>query len=312
MAGINRTIIITGPAQIQYGGQIFWSKGDVVVSPQFKRMGIDTAAWGKIEERFSDKRIVVSFEPEGRFTAALLAVLWPYASTLIGTSIYGATDSALVVWGRDGIKLTIPNAALTKMPSIRHGVNTTVVGSVEFTGLIANSADGSAEANYFTFTTLAYPGDAGFSVANIPTVGHRIIWKAAAAPWTSCALENGAEITFSMRLQEHSVDGLGTVDMRLAGLDVSCKAVPVGPTAADIMTALNNGASIGAAATTSDLTVKPDIAGGCQTILKKAQLVDASLAYGAATKRIGACTWTATRGFTAGAPDPLFAISVGT
>lgn len=311
MAGINRTIIITGPAQVIFDGQTFWSKGDITVSPQFKTLGIDTSAWGKIEDRFIDKRVVISFEPAGRFTSALAAVLWPYAATLPGASIYGGTDRPLVIHGRDGIKLTVPNAAVTKMPTIRHGVNTTLVGSVEMTGLLANSADGSVEANYFTFATLAYPGDASFSAAAIPTMGHRLVWKAAVAPWTTCATEDGVEVNFALRLQEHTADGLGTIDMRLVGLDVTAKATPVGPTAADIMTALNGGGALGAAAVVSDLTVDPDLTGGCQTVLKKAQLVDAQLRYGAASKRIGSCTWQATRGFTAGAPDALFAITVG-
>lgn len=312
MAGINRTTIISGPALVTFDGQTFWSKGDVTVTPTFKRMGLDTAAFGKLEDRFTDKRVIVSFEPAGRFTAALAAVLWPYAATLTGASIYGAADRALVVHGRDGIKLTVPNAAVTQMPTIRHGVDKTLVGPVTFTGLVKNSADGSAEADYFAFATMAYPGDTGFSVADIKTIGHRLVWKAAAAPWTLCAIETGAEVSFALKLQEHAVDGLGTIDMRLAGLDVTVKATPVGPTAADILSALNGTGALGSAASGSDLTIKPDLAGGCQTIIKRAQLVDAQLRYGGASKRIGTCTWQATRGFTAGAPDPLFAISVST
>lgn len=312
MAGINRTVIITGPALVTYGGQTFWSKGDVTCTPQYKRFGIDTSAWGVIEQRFSDKRIVVSFEPSGHFSTALAAVLWPYAATAMGASIYGGSDSPLVIHGRDGIKLTVPNAAVTAMPTIRHGVDKTLVGPITFTGLLANSADGSLEASYFAFTSVPFPADSGYVVAGIPTMGHRLIWKAAVAPWTSCAVETGAEVSFGLRLQEHAVDGLGTIDMRLAGMDVTAKATPVGPTAAEIMTALNGGTALGAAAVVSDLTIKPDLANGCQVILKKAQLVEAGLRYGAASKRIGPCTWLATRGFTTGAPDALFAITLST
>lgn len=312
MAGINRTTIITGPALVTFDGSTFWSKGDVTVTFAMKRMGLETAAWGKLEERFTDKRVTVSFEPSGRFTTALAAVLWPYAATLTGASIYGVVDRPLVVHGRDGIKITVPNAAVTAMPTIRHGVDKTLVGPVTFTGLVANSTDGSAEANYFTITPATYPGDGGFSVTNIPTFGHRLIWKAAAAPWTLCATETGAEVSFALALQEQAVDGLGTIDMRLTKLDVTATATPVGPTAAEIMTALNGGGALGAAAVVSDLTIKPDAAGGCQTVLKKAQLVDASLRYGAASKRIGVCTWQSTRGFTGGIPDALFAITLST
>ena len=312
MAGINRTIIITGPALVQYGGQSFWSKGDVTFTPQYKRFALESAAFGQLETRVTDRRFIVAFEPDGRFTSALAAVLWPYGNPSAGASIYGGSDSALVIWGRDGVKLTVSNAALTKMPTIRLGLNKTVIGPVEFTGILANSSAGTTEGDYFVFATAAYPGDVGFAISDIPTAGLTMSWKAAAAPWNANYTEDGAEISFNLKLQEHYVDGLGTVDMRMVSVEAIAKATPVGPTAAQILTAANPSGALGAAAAGSDLIFTSSITGGAIVTLKNAIMTDSGLRYGAASKRIGACAWQATRPFsgTPLLPAALFTVAV--
>jgi hypothetical protein len=312
MPGINRTLIITGPALVQYGGQSFWSKGDISVKPTHRRFNVESAAFGTLETRVADRRILVTFEPDGRFTAGVNALLWPYANPSVGSSIFGGSDSALVIWGRDGIKVTILNAALTKMPNLRLGVGKTVVGPVEFTGLVANSTAGTAEGDYFTVTTAAYPGDVGYAVADIPTSGISMSWKGGVAPWANNFTADGAEISFALRLQEQAVDGLGTVDMRLVGVDVSARATPVGPTAAQILTAHQPSGALGAAASGSDLVFTSAITGAPVVTLKNAIMTETGLLYGPAAKRIGPCAWQATRPFsgTPLLPAALFSVAL--
>jgi len=309
MPGIDRTTIITGPALVTYGGQSFWSKGDVILKPVNKRFAIETAHFGKVDERFSDRRIEISFEPSGRFTAALALVLWPYAATPVGTSLFGATDDALVVWGRDGVKITVHNAALTQMPSIRLGVDKTTVGGVKFTGLLAKSTDPTNAAAYYTIASAAYPGDTGFDVAEIVTVAPVCGWGEV-APWNLFHTEAGWDIAFGLKLSEQVVDGLGTVDISLQGLDVSAKAIPVGPTVENVMTALKTNQSLGTSLTSGDnLQLTANIVGTPTFILNAAALVDADIGYGATRKRLGVCEWIATRTITAGVADPLFSIA---
>lgn len=308
MPGIDRTTIITGPCIVQFGGQNFWSKGDVTVTPKNKRFEIQTARFGKVDERFSNKMLEVTFEPEGRFTAALALVLWPYGSTPVGTSLYGATDRALVVWGVDGVKLTVNNASLTQMPNLRLGVSKTISGNVKFTGLLAKNTDPTNAAAYYSLATAAYPGDTGFAVSDIPTSAFTSVWGAT-APWSSFQTEAGWEVSFSLKTKDQDVDSLGTVDISLQGLDVSAKAIPVGPSMAQTLTKLMPAVALGSsiAAGGSDLVISSS---AVTCTIKSAALADAQFAYGSEKKRLGNCEWIACRTVTAGAADPLFTITV--
>lgn len=307
MPTINRTTILTGPALVTFGGQSFWSKGDVIVKPVNQRIQIGTAHFGKVDERFADKSLEVSFEPSGRFTAGLAGVLWPYAATTIGSGIYSSSDSALVVHSRSGTKLTIHNARVTEMPSLRLGVTQTIQGQVKFTGLLKNNTDPTNAAAYYTIASEAYPGDSGFAVSDIKTLAYASSWGAS-APWDSFLTEAGWEISFGLQLEPQRVDGLGTVDMSLQGLDVTARAIPVGPTEADVLTKMGNTAALGASLAGVSGEVLNISATGVYVRIYKAALADAELGYGPARKRIGRCEWIATRTVTAGTLDPLFYI----
>lgn len=308
MAGIDRTTIIAGPALVTYDSQSFWSKGDVIVKPVFKRFPIETAHFGKVDERFSDRRYEITFEPAGQFSDALAAVLWPYASLAIGSSIFGATDKALVVHGRDGKKITFHNTALTQMPGIRRAVDKTITAGLKFTALIAKSKDPTDAAAYFTQATASYPGDTGFSASDIFTLPATAAWGGS-SPWSSFSSRDGWEVSFSLKLFEKTADGYGTFDMMLQGLDVSLKGTPMGPAVSDILTALKTAQALGSSlAGTNDFVISGGATGAPVFTLANAALVDADLGWGGSRDRIGTCEWIATRTVTAGAADPLFTI----
>lgn len=302
MPGIDRTTILTGPAVVTFAGSSFWSKGDITVTIKNKRFPIETAAYGKVDERISDRMVEVSFEPDGRFTSALAAVLWPYAATAIGASIYGSTDRPLVIWTRDGQKLTLPNAALTSMPNIRTGVSKTIQGSVTFTGLLAKSVDPATAGAYYTVSTATYAGDTGFAASDILTKPYASAWGT--TPWDAFFTEDGWDISFGLQLAPQVVDNYGTVDMRVQSLSVTAKAIPIGPTETQILALLQPNSVLGSSiATTNPLNIS---ATGIYVRLYNAGLADAQLGYGANKKRIGTCEWIATRTVTTGTLDPLF------
>lgn len=303
MPSINRTTVITGPALVTFAGQTFWSKGDITLKPVTNNFKIGTSAFGDVDERTQDKSIEISFEPDGRFTSGLAAVLWPYAATAIGASIYGGSDRALVVHSRAGTKVTVHNASLTGMPNLRLGVGKTIQGNVTFTGLLKNSTDPTDAAAYYTVASESYPGDTGFDIADIKTLAYASAWGGS-SPWDAFLTEEGWEISFDLSLAPVMVDGLGTVDMRLQSLGVNARAIPVGPTEAQVLTAMGNTRALGASvASANDLIVS---ATGLYFSLSKAGVRSAELGYGAERKRIGQLEWFATRTVTAGVADPLF------
>jgi hypothetical protein len=307
MPSINRTSIIAGPALIQFSSQKFWSKGNVEIKIINDRFNVDTAHFGKVDERYQDRRIEVTFEPSGAITTALAAVIFPYGSTNVGTSIFTGTDRPLEIFGRDGRKITVHAAAVTKMPPMRLGATSTLLGSMTFTGIVKNSTDPTNATAYYTEAAVAYPGDTGFAVSDIKTAAASAAWGAA-APWSSFVSENGFEIDFNLAIAPQKVDGIGTVDMTFTSLEVMCKAIPVGPAATDILARISPTSGLGASMASADNLIVT--AGTVAVAVSKPALTESGLIFGSQAKRIGSTTWSATRTITAAVADPLFTVTV--
>lgn len=308
MPAIPRSII-AGPALITYDSVSFWSKGDVVLKVVNDLFNIDTAHFGKVDERFAGRRIEVEFEPSGAFSAAVAAVLWPYGSTTVGSSIFTGTDKPLAIFGRDGRKVTVHAAALTKMPPIRLAVNQTIAGSCQFTGICAANTDPTNAAAFYTEAAVAYPGDTGFAVSDILTKHCTAVWGVA-SPWNSFLTEGGWVIDFNLGLAPQNVDGIGVVDMTFQQLEVTAKAIPVGPTAANIMAKVSPAVALGTSVASADeLVISGPGVGDPEVVLSAAAIVDSGLAYGNTVKRVTETTWIATRTITGGTADALFIIA---
>ena len=304
---IDRATIIRGPAKVTFEGQTFWSKGDITLKPTVSRFEIATSRFGRVDERFSDKSIVVSFEPSGRFDASLAAVLWKYATEEIGASIFGATDSPLVIHTVAGRKVIVHNTALTSMPDINLGVGQTIQGDVEFTGLLVNNADPSDTNSYYTSSALAYDGDTGFNTTDIPTLAYGSAWGAV-TPWDSFNTEEGWSLSFDLSLRNELVDGLGTVDMTMQELQVTATSIPVGPTVDDVLAKQGiNATALGSSvqANSDDLIIS---GAGVHVEVRNAALVETDIGHGIDRKTIGSSEWIATRTITAGVADALFYI----
>jgi len=309
MPSINRTTVLKGPALVTYGGQSFWSKGDITVTPVFERFPIPTSRFGVVTERHSNRKFTIAFEPSGRFTAALHAVMWAVAAKNPGDSLLGGSDAALVVHGRDGVKITFHNAAITSAPGMRLSANTTITGSMTFTAILKNSTDPTNAAAYYTIASEAYPGDSGFAVADIITTPYLANWGS--SPWADFVTDNGWEIGFDMSIREEKADGIGTYDLVLEELKVTAKAAPVGPTMAQIMTALKTTEALGTDLSgTDDLVIASTVTGGPSVTISRAAMVESGFQFGSQPKRVAPTTWTATRLITAGVAQPLFAVDV--
>jgi len=81
----NVSTILGGPAVVQYRGASFFSKGNITLTNNKQTFPIVTDRFQKVDERVSDEELKVSFEPAGEFEN--LSVLWPYASTVLGSLI---------------------------------------------------------------------------------------------------------------------------------------------------------------------------------------------------------------------------------
>jgi hypothetical protein len=304
---IDRASIIQGPARIDFDGQSFYYEGTVNLKPTVSRFEINTDQFGKVDERISDKSFVVSFKPSGRFNAALAAVMWKYASYLNGTSIFGATDTPLVIHTFAGRKFTVLNAALTTMPNMSTGVATTLTEDMEFTGLLANNTDPSDAASYYTDAAVPYDGNTDFDTSEIITPVMTSSWGSV-LPWSSFNTQEGWNIALDLELSPVLVDGLGTVDMILQGLQVTATSIPVGPTVDDLLIAQGiNGTALGSSvqASAEDLIISGT---GLHIEIYNSAIVESEVMHSSEEKALGSSDWIATRTITAGVADPLFYI----
>lgn len=306
MPGIDRTTVYRGSGQVIFGGQTFWSKGNITMKLVQSSFPIPTSAFGDADERPKNRKYEVTFEPSGAFTDEQAAILFALAGVSVGSSIFGASDAALVIHGRDGIKHTLHNAIVTKPPNISYSAGKTLLGSVTFTGVLAKSKDPTAADAYITTASAAYPGDAGFSVANHFTSPPTAAWGAS-SPWNAILSESGWEISFEADTQEKEADGLGTYDLVLANFKVTAKAAIVGPTVAQVLTALKGNQAFGTSLSGDDLVIQ-SIVGAPLITISNAALIDSECRWGSQDGRIGETTWKATRSITGGVADPLVTV----
>jgi hypothetical protein len=181
------------------------------------------------------------------------------------------------------------------MPNVRFGVAKTTLGQIKFTGLVANSSDPSTLASYWAWASAGYPGDTGFSTDTIWTRKPISAWGIT-SPWDAFETEAGWEISFPMQTADVAVDGIGTVGMRLVSVAASAVCIPVGPTAAQVLTALHGGLAMGVSPAKTTLSVSAG-ASGSPILTMAASLAAADTRWGATAKRVGQCTWTAVRTF---------------
>ena len=148
---LDRTLILKSPGFITWDGAAILSQGDITVSLITEFFEVGSSSHSVVSRRVMDQRVEIDFTP---LMWNDLAKLIPYASANIGDTIYGATDKPMVITPRNGAPLTIANAAVTGLPSIKLSATQSILGAMKFTGLVANNSDPAVPANFFSFGTV--------------------------------------------------------------------------------------------------------------------------------------------------------------
>lgn len=302
---LDRTKILRGPCKIEFGGQTFHSRGDVTATFSTPLFDKSSAAYGRHGQGVEDKRVAVSFTPV-TYTAAQAALLCPYASTAIGASIYGATDTPLVITPINGRPLTLANAAVTGMPGMAFSaIKALWSGDVTLTGLCANNADPALAASYYTWGN----SDTGVNIGQdwVPADDLYLPYKGTHSATDYEALE-GFTIAWTLNLSDYKPDNLGTVDMFLIDHTATLTFVPAGNTEAEIDALVDNfGLAIGAGATGADWVLAGPDTGDLRFTLKNTTPgADNERVYGQDTDRFGELTFEAQRSVNAGATVALY------
>src|SRR5438876_361269 len=299
---IDTSPIIGGPAVVFYRGGRFFSQGDIVWNNTKATFPIKTDIFQTIDERLMNEQIKLTFTPIGEWDE--LEVLWPYASTPLGSIVND--DSDLVILTVSGKQITFHNAVVAKMPSIHMSAVKTLMGPVEIDCYLKNNADPQAADARWSIADGA-PGDITIDPDKIFTQPYKATWGA--APWADFETKEGWTIDFTESWEQVHTDSLGNVAVRLSGLAVTAKCQPLGINEQAVLDKLllqGAGAFRGRSLGGDDLDIQ-----GTNVFVRiyKAALKNTAQHFASNLERIGELTWSANRRFVSGIPRPLFHVS---
>jgi hypothetical protein len=238
-------------------------------------------------------------------SSAAIAGTSPIDITSAGTGTISFVEQwPLVIHGNDGQRVTIHNAAVTKMPSLNLKSTETLFGDCEIEGFVKNGVAWSTAASLYSIDTATW-SDSGFDAADILTQPYTLTWGS--APWAGISTKNGVSIDFALDLAAVEDDASGVITRRIQRVGATAKAQPMGPDLAALMTALmlqGSGATRGRSLGGTNLDLAGD---GVFVRLYAAALTGGPAQWATASDRIGDLTWTATR--LGGSSSPLFLLA---
>jgi hypothetical protein len=328
MSGINRTQLVLGPGHLLFGGaptgsgdSIAWTPTNTLfckkATAQIKTTWREIApgGYGRIDRRKGDEVVTLHCSSEGGFNSAVMALLWPYGGTAIGTSIFGSADVPIGFNSLAGQQLVLWNAAITKMPNITLGASKPIYGDFEITGVIRQSLPRTDTMALYTISAVTFsaltmnkPTLADF--LTLPTVA---TWSIG-SPEVITPARGGWEITFSEAFDWQTSDDFGTYDARFRSLEVRAKCIPINYSEsrwADLK-AQGTGNDIGTSARIqADLTLVCGGAGagGPTLVLKNASFDEAPMQWEDNKDRIESLTMIARRDISSGYGN-LFTIAM--
>lgn len=306
---ISRDSVVRGPGRIVVQSQSFFSKGDFAIENEVKTFNIENSAHGIVEARDDDFEARIGFEPDGRLTAEIIAILWPYASSLPGARLLSATDRPMAIHTAESHLITLVTCGLFKMPDLILSANKTAIGQCEWVGLRANGQDVSAADKLLTAATTGGTfTDSTFDPSEILTQPYTAAFTGTGL--TSFESEDGFRITFDASWDREPLDQCGTFNYRLQNVGCRVRFKPVGPSADNILDALRvqgTGAARGASRRTgsADLVIT-GLDGTTVFTLKNANFNRGQFGFGSNALRTGEVEMVGMRSFTIGVPGPLW------
>jgi len=134
---------------VTHRGGVFFSKEDIVVELNHETKAMGSSAFGELTKVRQGVKATAKFRPVGEFEH--LGVLYPYASTPFGRSIFGDADYPLLIQPLDPTQkqTRFKAAALSKMPDLFFSATDTLFGDCEFQMVGANNTAPEAAERLF-------------------------------------------------------------------------------------------------------------------------------------------------------------------
>jgi hypothetical protein len=306
---ITRTTLLGGPAAAAFNGHTFFAYAGILVTPALELEAVDSDAEGVLDETVSIGPVTIKFTPSAPY--ADLVALYPNAMGAPGNSLFGASDSPLVLTAANGVRLTFAAAAVLQMPDLTLTARGPVAGAVTFLALGARSVALTTPNRLVAIDSATMPAAA----SGTPQLADDFAITWGAAPWVNLRSRDGVRLRFVMTTKRVLSAANALLDLTLDRLEVRASftpASPGGPAEADLIAALQlQGAYAlpgrALSATAETLT----IAGGqLEVQLPLANVTGGGLVFDTVPGRIGEVTFAAERALMTMA-EVLFSLTAG-
>ncbi len=299
---IDRTLILKGPCKAVFDSATIFFNGDLTVTFITDYFDVQASAFGRVDRRVQARRIEVTGAPT---MWSDLSKLFPYATALIGSAIFGATDKTLVITPAYGAPLTLANVAVTRMAPITLAHGKPMLGDMTFTGLCANSGDPATAANWFSFGSSASAvALTGFDLSKVFNSRYSLVRNT-----VTYRSEEGFNLDFNVGLAPEVVDGEGIVNYRVTEVEAAIRFAPTGNTEAVWATLMGWAVAPGASPAVYDAVLAGDVTGSPSITIDDTMVVQGGTRYGAAVNRFGEVELVSRRSITSGALNALWTIS---
>lgn len=215
----------------------------------------------------------------------------------------------LVITTAENETYTFHVAAVSQMPDVIGAATETLIGEVQFDFFRKANEAATVDASMYTISTGTFTPP-NVDPADILTQPYTFTWGA--APWSGVGTIDGIRWSFPLSTEDVGDDANGPQAKRITDVQCTIKAKPLNITPSAVVAKLllqGTGASRGARVGTADSFVMTGT--GVLVTGYGAGLRSSPLAAGRSADRIGELEWFASRTFTGGAPNPLFALGTG-
>jgi hypothetical protein len=305
---------IHGPAVVSFNGVTYYFKAGLKGTIKRNRVKIEVDAFGQIAEVAKDCVVEFTGTPAGAIRAADLAGQMPYLPSQIGQSIFGNTDTPLVVQTiNDGAAITWQRGAISKyapiLLSATHG--TIYKGDMTFSCLMAGNFTPTAANAWKAITSAAF-ADTSFDASTVRMGQYTAAWGTS-SPYNAMISEDGFLLRPEITTENILVDNYGVIDMALKRVTGTAQFKPANLTESQVDTlialqgssAMLTGQAIGDGG--NDLVISSNL---LTATLKTAGAVDYELMYATGKLRTGDVAFGAATTFNNGTPNPIFTFTV--
>lgn len=306
---------ITGPAIVIRGGASIYFRDGLTVTVNTQTGEVPSDFHGTVDTFLRSRSITISGRPEGMI--ANLSQIFGLGVANVGASIFGASDTALVIHTKAGQTITYERSGISKMPSLKLSATDDFFGdAMEWTCLGDPTTEPTDAAHWKTIVTSAF---ADVTYSETTKLRYRYTAAYGSTPYDAMTAQEGFTISLNQTNEEISDDNVGLADIVLRSLTATCNFVPSNLTEAQVdgliklqgSGAVLIGESIAKGAT--DLVITGDNGPTSFTAtLHKAGFGQSAYMYQTGRLRAGEVQALTRRTWSTGVANPLYTFAIGT